>query len=257
MGKEAGIPCSRSVPAPKKSSVGQPPQPAHVTPTYAFHARGGAAGGRPQRGVGDLMANPPHTQRERPGSLPITSPTAAPPRRGVDPAALPPEAKLRPRDRRRYRLCNPPSARYPDGADVVNKRLVLASWLVSVPADARCELPPSPRRAVYGAAASGWARAQLRASRRRGGKRPGWSTERNLRKVARGERPLMVDLWERVHAWLSPPPPTRPLVPLRVSLFEGRPAIVRGQCGPRRPSTATPSSPHHLGPCQGQGYCRQ
>jgi hypothetical protein len=31
-----------------------------------------------------------------------------------------------------------------------------------------------------------------------------------------------------VHAWLSPPPPPRPLVPLRVSLFEGRPSIVRG-----------------------------
>jgi hypothetical protein len=155
-----------------------------------------------------------------------------------DPAAIPPAAKLRAGERRRYRLCTPPPAPYPEGADVVKvlvtrrggriKRLVLASWPVSVPADVRCVLPPWPRRAVYGAAAIGWARGQLRASRRPGGKRVGWSTERNLRKVARGERPLMVDLWTRVHAWLTPLAPPRPLVPLRVSLGGGRPSIVRG-----------------------------
>lgn len=172
--------------------------------------------------------------------------------RPKDPAAIPPEAKLRAGERRRYRLCPPPPARYPEGADVVKvlvtrrggriKRLVLGSWPVSVPAEARCVLPPWPRRAVYGAAAVGWARAQLRASRRPGGKRVGWSTERNLRKVARGERPLMVDLWARVHAWCNPPAP-RPLVPLRVSLFEGRPAIVRG--APEIRASGPPRGPAH------------
>lgn len=156
----------------------------------------------------------------------------------ADPATIPPETKLRAGDRRRYRLrVPPPHGAFPEGADVVGvlmtrrgriKRLVLGAWPVSVPADARCVLPPLPRRAVYGAAAAGWARAQLRASRRPGGKRLGWSTERNLRKVVRGERPLMCDLWDRVHAWLSPPRPPAPLVPLRVKLFGGRPSIVRG-----------------------------
>jgi hypothetical protein len=143
-----------------------------------------------------------------------------------DPATIPPEAKLRPGDRR-YRVVAPP-ARWdvPNGADVVRvlltrrgviKRLVLASWPVSVPADTRCVLPPLPRRAVYGAAAADWARAQLQGSRRPGGKRVGWSTERNLRKVARGERPLACDVWDRVHAWVSPPP-RPPLVAYRVHL---------------------------------------
>ena len=152
-----------------------------------------------------------------------------------DPAAIPPEAKRRPGDRR-YRLCAPPSqGHFPNGADVVQvlltrrgviKRLVLGSWPVSVAADARCVLPPLPRRAVYGAAAADWARAQLRASRRPGGKRLGWSTERNLRKVVRGERPLARDLWDRVHAWCSPPAPPAPLVAFRVHLG-GPLAIVR------------------------------
>ena len=163
-------------------------------------------------------------------------------RASADPAAIPPEAKRRAGERRRYRLVDPPLASYPEGADVVKvlmtrggrikggriKRLVLGSWPVSVPADARCVLPPLPGQAVYGAAAAGWARAQLRAARRPGGRRVGWSTERNLRTVARGERPLGRDLWERVHAWVSPPPPPAPLVPLRVSLGGGRPSIVRG-----------------------------
>jgi hypothetical protein len=41
----------------------------------------------------------------------------------------------------------------------------------------------------------------------------------------------MVDLWTRVHVWLKPPRPA-PLVPLRVSLFGGRPSIVRGPAAP-------------------------
>lgn len=248
--------CSRSVPVSKNFTVGPTLLPSRLT----THLRSpslkvGQPGVRPHRGVGDLVANPPQPRREREVDLPITPPAPAPRRRGADPAALPPEAKLRPGDRRRYRLCNPPPARYPEGADVVKvlvtrrggriKRLVLGSWPVSVPVEARCVLPPWPRRAVYGAAASGWARAQLRASRQPGGKRLGWSTERNLRKVAHGERPLMVDLWNRVRAWLSPPPlRPAPLVPLRVNLFGGRPAIVRG---PAEPASLqpTPASPAH------------
>jgi hypothetical protein len=133
-------------------------------------------------------------------------------------------------------VCAPPAqGDFPTGADVVRvlltrrgviKRLVLASWPLSVPADARCVLPPLPRRAVYGRAATAWARAQLRAARRPGGKRVGWSTERNLRKVARGERPLARDLWDRVHAWVSPPPPA-PLVAYRVHLRGGPLTIER------------------------------
>jgi hypothetical protein len=155
----------------------------------------------------------------------------------TEPSVLAPEAKLRAADRQRYRL-RPLPSRWagPDGADVVAvlmtprgvvKRLVLASWPVSVPAEVRCLLPPLPRRAVYGAAAREWARGQLRASRRAGGKRLGWSTERNLRKVVRGEHPLMRDLWDRVHAWLRPPQPSGPLVAFRVQLFGGPPTIAR------------------------------
>jgi hypothetical protein len=102
---------------------------------------------------------------------------------------------------------------------------------VSVAADARCVLPPLPRRAVYGLAAVEWARAQLRAARRPGGKRVGWSTERNLRKVARGERPLACDVWARVHAWVSPPPPP-PLVAYRVHL--GGPLAIERTAPPAR-----------------------
>lgn len=216
--------------------------PAHRPPPWGHPSRGAPVWRSPR---GPESRSGPGGVTPRAGSG-IAAPASSAPAgrgggRGTDPAAIPPASKLRAGERRRYRLCSPPPARYPEGADVVKvlvtrrggriKRLVLGSWPVSVPADVRCVLPPWPRRAVYGAAAIGWARGQLRASRRPGGKRVGWSTERNLRKVARGERPLMVDLWARVHAWLSPPPapPRRPLVPLRVRLFGGgRPAIVRG-----------------------------
>jgi hypothetical protein len=199
----------------------------------------------------------------RPSAAPTASAARRRARGAEDPTAIPPEAKLRAGERRRYRLCDPPVAHYPEGADVVKvlmtrrggriKRLVLGSWPVSVAADVRCVLPPWPRRAVYGAAAAEWARAQLRASRRPGGKRVGWSTERNLRKVARGERPLMVDLWDRVHAWLSPPAPPRPLVPLRVSLFGGRPSIARGPAEPAslHPHQQTSAATRSLAPPAG------
>jgi hypothetical protein len=112
-------------------------------------------GWRVGRSGGAGRVNP----RVESGLGPVATPVSAlrRPGRRQDLEAIPPEeAKLRAGERRRYRLCTPPPARYPEGADVVKvlvtrrggriKRLVLGSWPVSVPADARCVLPPWPRQ---------------------------------------------------------------------------------------------------------------
>jgi len=67
--------------------------------------------------------------------------------------------------------------------------------------NARTELPPLPRKPVYGPAARDEVRRILRQARREE-INFGWFTRMNLYRVIRGERPLSYTVWEQTQAYV-------------------------------------------------------
>ena len=67
--------------------------------------------------------------------------------------------------------------------------------------NARTELPPLPRKPVYGPAARKEV-LQLMREAKREKINFGWSTKTNLRRVANGERPLSYSVWDRAQEYV-------------------------------------------------------
>jgi len=67
--------------------------------------------------------------------------------------------------------------------------------------NARTELPPLPRKPVYGPAARKEA-LRLMSEAKREKINFGWSTKTNLCRVANGERPLSYSVWEGAQAYV-------------------------------------------------------
>src|SRR5215510_15957587 len=75
-------------------------------------------------------------------------------------------------------------------------RLALVwGWPTPIRMNARTELPPLPRKPVYGPAARKEA-LRLMSEAKREKINFGWSTKTNLCRVAKGERPLSYSVWE-------------------------------------------------------------
>src|SRR5215468_3580895 len=74
-------------------------------------------------------------------------------------------------------------------------------WPTPIRMNARTELPPLPRKPVYGPAARDEVRRILREARREG-INFGWFTRMNLYRVIRGERPLSYSVCERAQEYV-------------------------------------------------------
>jgi len=74
-------------------------------------------------------------------------------------------------------------------------------WPTPIRMNARTELPPLPRKPVYGPAARDEVRRILRDARREG-INFGWFTRMNLYRVIKGERPLSCSVWEGAQAYV-------------------------------------------------------
>lgn len=75
-------------------------------------------------------------------------------------------------------------------------------WPSPVSVKARTELPPLPHKPVYSPAAREEARRLMREAKRER-INFGWRTKLNLCRVARGERPLSFDVWNRARDYLA------------------------------------------------------
>src|SRR5215472_16842865 len=80
--------------------------------------------------------------------------------------------------------------------------VLIWGWPTPIRMNARTELPPLPRKPVYGPTARDEVRRILREARREG-INFGWSTRMNLYRVIRGERPLSYSVWERTQAYMK------------------------------------------------------
>src|SRR5215831_35666 len=81
-------------------------------------------------------------------------------------------------------------------------QLVLVwGWPTPIPMNARTELPPLPRKPVYGPAARDEVRRILREAKREK-INFGWFTRMNLYRVIKGERPLSYSVWEGAQAYV-------------------------------------------------------
>jgi len=74
-------------------------------------------------------------------------------------------------------------------------------WPTPIRMNARTELPPLPRKPVYGPAAREEARRLTRETKREG-INFGWPTKLNLCRVANGERPLSYSVWEQAQEYV-------------------------------------------------------
>src|SRR5215467_85640 len=74
-------------------------------------------------------------------------------------------------------------------------------WPTPIRMNARTELPPLPRKPVYGPAARDEVRRIIREAKRER-INLGWFTKINLCRVAKGERPLSYPLWDRTQAYI-------------------------------------------------------
>src|SRR5215467_14938250 len=82
-------------------------------------------------------------------------------------------------------------------------QLVLVwGWPTPIRMNARTELPPLPRKPVYGPAARDEVRRIMRGAKREG-INFGWFTRMNLYRVIKGERPLSYSVWERAQAYMK------------------------------------------------------
>jgi hypothetical protein len=75
-------------------------------------------------------------------------------------------------------------------------------WPTPIRMNARTELPPLPRKPVYGPAAREEVRRILRDAKREG-INFGWSTKMNLYRVINGERPLSYSVWEQAQEYVG------------------------------------------------------
>ena len=74
-------------------------------------------------------------------------------------------------------------------------------WPTPIRMNAWTELPPLPRKPVYGPAAREEVRRILRDAKRER-INFGWFTRMNLYRVIKGERPLSYSVWERAQAYV-------------------------------------------------------
>ena len=74
-------------------------------------------------------------------------------------------------------------------------KALVRGWPTPIPMTARTELPPLPRKPVYGPAARKEALWLMREAKREK-INFGWSTKTNLCRMANGERPLSYSVWE-------------------------------------------------------------
>jgi hypothetical protein len=81
------------------------------------------------------------------------------------------------------------------------RRAAALSWPPPIRMNARTELPPLPRKPVYGPAARDEVRRILREAGREG-INFGWFTRMNLYRVIKGERPLSYSEWERAQEYV-------------------------------------------------------
>src|SRR5215467_12771125 len=80
-------------------------------------------------------------------------------------------------------------------------KALVRGWPTPIPMNARTELPPLPRKPVYGPAAREEVRRILRDAKREG-INFGWFTRMNLYRVIKGERPLSYSVWEGAQAYV-------------------------------------------------------
>jgi len=80
-------------------------------------------------------------------------------------------------------------------------KALVRGWPTPIPMTARTELPPLPRKPVYGPAARKEALRLMREAKREK-INFGWSTKTNLCRVANGERPLSYSVWEGAQAYM-------------------------------------------------------
>src|SRR5215467_626739 len=80
-------------------------------------------------------------------------------------------------------------------------KALVRGWPTPVPMNARTELPPLPRKPVYGPAARKEAR-RLMSEAKREKINFGWPTKTNLCRVANGERPLSYSVWHRAQEYV-------------------------------------------------------
>src|SRR5262249_51994173 len=74
-------------------------------------------------------------------------------------------------------------------------------WPTPIRMNSRTELPPLPRKPVYGPAARKEALRLMREAKRKKINFR-WSTKTNLCRVANGERPLSYSVWERAQEYV-------------------------------------------------------
>src|SRR5215831_722665 len=92
------------------------------------------------------------------------------------------------------RLVLPESGRGPAKA-------LVRGWPTPIPMNARTELPPLPRKPVYGPDARKEVRRIMREAKRER-INLGWSTKTSLCRVATGKRPLSYSVWEGAQAYV-------------------------------------------------------
>ncbi len=81
-------------------------------------------------------------------------------------------------------------------------KALVRGWPTPIRMNTRTELPPLPRKPVYGPAAREEARRIMREAKRER-INFGWTTKTNLCRVATGERPLSYSVWERAQAYVK------------------------------------------------------
>jgi len=80
-------------------------------------------------------------------------------------------------------------------------RALVRGWPTPIPMNARTELPPLPRKPVYGPAARKEAR-RLMSEAKREKINFGWPSKTNLCRVAKGERPLSYSVWHQAQEYV-------------------------------------------------------
>jgi hypothetical protein len=113
------------------------------------------------------------------------------------------------------------------------RKALIWGWPTPIRLNARTELPPEPRRPVYGPAARQEVRRLMRDAKRER-INLGWASKISLCKVARGERPLGYCVWTRTCDYLSRNRAERELArkPLRVQFGAGGVYVVWRRPGP-------------------------
>ena len=110
---------------------------------------------------------------------------------------------------------------------------MIRGWRTPVSFTARTELPPLPRKPVYGPAAREEARRLMREPKREK-INLGWYTKKNLCRVAKGERPLSYSLCKAIEAHVARTRREREVAarPLQIQVGPGGPRVMWRTLGP-------------------------